>query len=138
MPVMKRLLLGLQAVGLMMAGLACGSSQDDKPPAPPTFPVKGQVTLDGQPLAGVFIVLHPLGGGARAQRSYGRTAADGSFTLSTFAHQDGAPPGRYAVTILWPDGDGQIPQYASPETSGIRVELKEAPNELAAFRLRRP
>lgn len=132
---MKRLLYVCGAVGLLLAGFGCGSSEGDKKGA--TFPVKGQVQLDGRPLGGVFVVLHPLAGDP-ARRSYGRTAADGTFVLSTYAHQDGAPAGEYIVTILWPDGEGQVPQYARPETSGIRVEIKQGANELAPFPLRRP
>jgi hypothetical protein len=72
----------------------------------------------------------------KAPVSYGRTGRDGAFTMSTYAEGDGAPPGQYAVSILWPDGESLIPKYSSPVTSGLQVEVKAGTNE-PAFRLRR-
>jgi hypothetical protein len=132
---MTRLLCAL--LGLSLLGSACSSSRDEPGAKEPTFPVKGRVYLDGEPLAGVFIVFHPFGGDAKAPKAYGRTGRDGVFTLSTHKEGDGAPAGHYAVTILWPDGESLIPKYTSPETSGLRVEVKQGDNE-PAVRLRSP
>ncbi|MBI2807568.1 MAG: hypothetical protein HYX68_21515 [Planctomycetes bacterium] len=73
---------------------------------------------------------------------------DGSFRLSTFRQQDGAPPGRYAVTVHWPsdtmkdeDGTPAGPdrlqgRYVNPKTTPLHAEIKAGENALAPFLLR--
>jgi hypothetical protein len=108
----------------------------------PTFPVKGQVLAEGRPASGVLVVFHLLDAtGPQPLRAYARTDADGTFTLSTYQPHDGAPAGRYAVTVVSPDdNEGRHwlpPRYALPDTSGLRVEIKPGTNQLTPFRLRR-
>lgn len=66
---------------------------------------------------------------------------DGSFELSTFGEFDGAPTGRYAVTIVWPsdslkqDDDNVGPdrlrnKYKNPAKSAWKIEIKNGPNDL--------
>src|SRR5262249_3428590 len=81
-------------------------------------------------------------------RSHGFARADGSFELSTNKPGDGAPAGRYRVSIVWSrtdpdDNRSRGPdllrgRYARPEKSGLQVEVKEGPNQLAPFELQAP
>jgi hypothetical protein len=68
---------------------------------------------------------------------------DGSFRLTTFTANDGAPAGRYVVTITMKDRDADgestnvLPaKYAKPETSDLHCEVKTGNNELQPFILR--
>ena len=71
---------------------------------------------------------------------------NGSFRLSTYASHDGAPAGRYAVSIVYRspeklvDGENAGPdllrgRYGDPKTTPLRVEIKEDTNELEPFYL---
>ena len=79
-------------------------------------------------------------------------AEDGSFSPTTYASDDGAPAGDYAVTVAWvreqdnqnaPLEEQRPPQnlvperYSKTETSGLTVQIKPGPNELAPFHLTR-
>jgi hypothetical protein len=131
-------LLGLLLAATALTGASCGKAKDGRKP---TFPVSGQVQYEGKPAPGATVVFHPLGADAQAPRSYARAGPDGTFRLSTWDPDDGAPAGRYAVTVLWTEGEEGTnrlpPHYAAPETSGLEVEVKEGTNELEPFRLRR-
>ncbi|NJO24457.1 MAG: hypothetical protein HC868_18030, partial [Sphingomonadales bacterium] len=72
---------------------SCGSS------GPKLHPVSGKLLFDGKPIEGATLVFHPVGGGDL--KPSGTTKADGSFTLSTYPHGDGAPAGDYVVLVTW-------------------------------------
>jgi mannose-6-phosphate isomerase-like protein (cupin superfamily) len=109
-----------------------GPTQPGQDQGPPPVKVTGVLTLNGQPLAGATITLVPEKDGRPAA---GRTDAEGRYTLSTFANDDGAVPGRYRVTIGVPPDQRApskrtIPQrYANPGTSGLTVEVSPGPNQ---------
>ncbi|MDY0170256.1 MAG: carboxypeptidase-like regulatory domain-containing protein [Thermoguttaceae bacterium] len=130
------------AVGVLLLS-GCGPSR------PTTYPVRGTVTLDGQPVAEAQVMLMPEDDGRPGQ---GITDASGRFTIGTFTSSDGALPGRHAVTVVSrrisgvgtdPDGlEGDIapggvkvewlvPQrYSSPKTSGITVDVAKGMSPL--------
>lgn len=132
------------AVGVVLLA-GCGPSR------PTTLPVRGTVTLDGQPVEGAQVMLVPDEGGRPGQ---GITDGAGRFTIGTFTASDGALPGRHAVTVVLrrvsgvstdPDGlEGDIqpggPQiewlvprrYSDPKTSGLTAEVERgmAPLEI--------
>lgn len=107
----------------------------------------GKLLIDDQPAPGAMLVLHPVGGGYDAERPRATVAADGSFALTTYDGQDGAPAGEYIVTAQWyasanKDAPGPWPnilpsKYASPESSDLRVQIAAAPNELPPIVIRR-
>ena len=76
-------------VCLMLVG--CG---DSATPVGEKKETSGKVTLKGQPLSGVKLVLQPLGDGAEA---YAVTGQDGAFKTS-------ATPGQYAWYFYAKDG----------------------------------
>jgi hypothetical protein len=108
--------------------------------AKPTFPVKGQVLVNDKPVRGIIVTFHPVGE-EKPVASFGKTDDAGFFTLSTYKADDGAPAGKYAVTMLLQKGEEGISllptAYASPATSRLSAVVKEGPTELPPFRLRR-
>jgi hypothetical protein len=134
---LRRLAPALVLVLAAMLCSSCGKANNQKP----VFPVHGKIVYEGQPLPHAFIVFHSLGDpGAKPVRPTAYGQDDGSFTLTTYAAKDGAPAGEYAVTVecrIPPiDDNGKPgrnilpPRYLRPETSGLRVQLAEGPNEL--------
>jgi hypothetical protein len=107
----------------------------------PTHPLKGLVTVDGKPAAAAtvrFYAENPMT--MRTQMvADGLTGDDGTFLVSTYKAFDGIPVGEYTVTVVmtggYDDGESEaknkLPaKYAKPETSGIKVTIKEGPNEV--------
>lgn len=110
-------------------------------------PADGRVTLDGSPVAGASVLVQPAAGPA----ARGLTAADGRFSLGTYAARDGVMPGPAAVSIscyeqkpLPAPGSGEPPlgknvlpdRYADASTSGLRVVIEAGMSPLE-FRLTR-
>ncbi len=112
-------------------------------------PVSGLVTLNGQPLPGASITLHPQ---RDSKTSFvtpqAKTAADGTFHLQTLQTRDGAAVGRYAVTVKLhgqvingeslADGPNLLPErYSLPSTTPLAVEIVPGVNhfdiQLVAF-----
>lgn len=126
---------------LLVPAWACASRQG--PPKKPTHPVNGRVLFEGRPVHNVLVVFHPTGPDAADQPpSMAKTDHEGRFQLSTYDLHDGAPVGKYAVTITAEEDQGTVGElpaiYASPATSGITVEVREGTNSLPPFQLRRP
>jgi hypothetical protein len=66
------------------------------------YPVEFAVSVKGAPPVGATVVLHPVGKDDPAvPRPTGRVDPAGTVKLSTFAQNDGAPPGEYTVTVTW-------------------------------------
>ncbi len=96
--------IGLFAV-ILAAG--CGSDKGDMSPERlkamaggklvETVPVSGTITVDGEPTAGVNLILHKSEGFAAVKES--RTDADGKYVWSTHLSGDGIEPGSYVVTF---------------------------------------
>lgn len=84
-----------------------------------TVPVKGTVRLNGKPVTKGTVKFEPEVPGRTAT---GAIQADGSFTLSTYATDDGAVPGPHRVAIV---GAGpEVPtRYATFASSRIEVEV---------------
>jgi hypothetical protein len=107
----------------------------------PTQLVHGQLFFEGVPAAGATVVFQKIGGkDKRAVRAEATVDADGSFTLTTYTANDGAPEGEYAVTAVWRkplvDAAGKLgpnilpPRYAKAESSGLKVTIKPGPNDV--------
>jgi hypothetical protein len=119
---------------------SCGSSQL----TPTLHPAKGSVLVDAAPAEGASVVLHASEGGGGLMPS-GTVQADGTFTLSTYPHGEGAPAGEYRVLLTWyPKNAREIenPQNKLPEiyadadnTPLPKVTIKEGPNELEPFKI---
>ena len=135
-------LLRLRSLGCALTGslallaASCGGG------GPTLYPVNGKVLYNGQPAEGATVVLHPAD--ASAPKPSGTVDADGSFTLRTHPHGEGAPAGDYAVVVTWypPNSRGlenpkpKLPaRYSDPTQSGLKATVKTGPTELEPFQL---
>jgi hypothetical protein len=128
------------AVFLALACSACGSGTDR------LYPVSGQVSYRGQPVAEALVVFHPLDG-QPGPKPLAYTDAQGRFTLTTHQAADGARAGEYAVTVelraLTTRGEDQtrdgrhlLPvRYSQPFTSGLRHRVEPDDNIVPMWRL---
>lgn len=120
--------LGLAFLVTLAAG--CGGEG-----VAPTAEVTGTVTYKGAPLENVNVVFTPANG----RPATGTTDAEGKFTLSTFASDDGAVPGEHRVAItstaippMPGTPEAAKPQkklfparYSDPAKSGLTAAVKE-------------
>jgi hypothetical protein len=129
-------------VAMLSFGVVSCASGDRKP----VFPVRGQVFFQDKPAAGALVLFHPVNDpDPQAARPRGWVDPDGSFALSTYAANDGAPAGDYVVTIDWRQalpgrGDSPSllpPQYSTPASSPLRVTVREETNDLSPFPIAR-
>src|SRR5262245_42477737 len=125
--------------------ILCGSSCAKNDGRRPVYPVRGQVLVSDKPAEKAFVVFHPAGAqDPQALRPYGHARADGSFKLTTYAADDGAPAGEYLVTVVWlAPGGGEDPpdllkgRYRDPAASPFKVTVQQGPTELTPFKLTR-
>jgi len=129
----SRRLAGPSLLAALIA-LGCGSAERHVP----VYPVKGSVKVNGKPAAKAAVTFHPLSGDAKAPSPTGEVAEDGTFVLGTYSANDGAPAGKYAVTVRWPTGSSPIGgdadeedklgrRYSDPTTSGLKAPSPPAP-----------
>ncbi len=137
---MKRSLTILVAT-LAFGLTSCGKSDALKP----TFPVSGQILLpDGKPAEHALVIFHPVGPAA-GPKPRGKVLANGTYQLTTFATDDGAPAGDYQVTVeLWlPGRPDEGPsnrlnaKYAKPDSSGLTATVGTGPAEIKTITLKR-
>lgn len=126
-----------------LPGIGCGKSENRVP----VHPVQGAIQFRGQPAHGAFVLLHPKNAAAGVPNPRATVAQDGSFVVSTFDGNDGAPEGDYIVTVQWyrpvkqgndlVGGPNVLPaRYASPRTSDVIVHIAAGENQLAPIQLR--
>lgn len=78
---------------------------------------------------------------AKRCNARGVIQSDGSYFLTTFVEGDGATPGRHQIIVQepYPDIDGDEvrirsaidAKYRRYNTSGLEIDVKEEPNEIA-------
>ena len=108
---------------LVVTGLVgCGGG----PSKPARAPVSGKVvTKGGKDCDGALVVFHASAQGrATDAKPVGTTGADGAFALTSFETNDGAIPGDYCVTIVWP---------ASTKSAKISLSSEILPNPVASY-----
>jgi len=139
--------VGARAQKLLLVCCLLGCASGERP----LYPVKGTVTVGGKPAKDVVVRFHPLNEPtAYPQPSQALTAADGSFSLTTYRTDDGAHAGEYAVTFLWYDvrvdsqGENVFSgpeklggRYKDPASSPFKVTVKPGVNELFTFELKK-
>lgn len=140
-----RILL-LMCLGLAMVGCGpTGMTPEEKlerllDDIKTTYPVKGEVTIDGAPQKDIWVYLVPKGsklpkGEQPAQR--GLTKEDGTFAITTYIEGDGAPAGDYVICIeklryrqtgsSWVGPDQLGKKYSDPEKSEFTVTVGGEP-----------
>ena len=131
--------IGCSAIVAMVAG--CGGSALKDPPVLPVTPVSGTVKFGSEIPAGATVSFVPLVRTEEGISSSGVVKADGSFKVSTYGQEDGAPLGDYVVLIQWfkplggelgnAGGPNVIPaNYSDPAKSPVKVTVKEGSNEI--------
>jgi len=119
----------------------------DGPKRKPAFPTQGKLLIGNQPVANVTLFFQPVGTtDAEPTRAYATTSLDGTFSLTTYEANDGAPEGDYVVTLLYEPVDsplsrakGKPPKidkkYTAIETSPLKVKIEKKPmNQLEPFK----
>jgi hypothetical protein len=103
---------------LLVANVGCDRPSDQ----PPLAPVRGVVTMDGNPLAGKNVVFSPQGGRA----SMGKTNENGEYELMYTNRWEGAIIGPHDVTILTPgpEVEGMPYQENVPFKYNVNTILK--------------
>jgi hypothetical protein len=130
----------------LMAVAVAGCAAKEK--RVPVFPVKGTVLVGGKAAEKAQVIFHPVGeADPKVPRPTGEVAADGTFSLSTYTANDGAPAGDYTVTVTWPEGISPIGgdadtggdrlggRYSNPKTTALRARVNEAATDLPPFKL---
>jgi hypothetical protein len=134
----------LLVAALSIAVAGCGASPD--PDRLAVFPASGKISFNGKVPDGAYLALHSK---TKAKAPNGQEVvpsaqvkSDGTFQLSSYAANDGAPTGEYAVTIEWHKtikqaaGDPMLgpnllpPQYSRSQTSPLTVTIAAGMNEL--------
>jgi hypothetical protein len=126
---------------LLLAG--CWGAKEERPPA---FPVRGKVLVNGRPAAGAIVVLHAMSDTKLAGLCpHALVEPDGSFRLTTYRSEDGAPAGTYALTLTWAlpprpgleEGPDRFRgRYADPRRPVCQVEITAGPNDLDPVQLK--
>jgi len=104
--------------------------------------------VSGKPAAKAFVLFIPLKEQTETPdpRPRAEVNDDGTFSLSTYGQNDGAPAGDYKVTIHWPGGtrpdgseeppDKLMGRYSDPATAKLRATVKAGQNDLPQFDLK--
>lgn len=122
-----RLTAGAALGAVLLAATGCGGG------GPKIVPVSGVVLIDGQPLTYGHVQVLPTGW----RPASGRIDANGRFTLTTTAANDGCAVGTHTVVVL--AGESITPEtmkwhapqrYADPATSGLTVTISGPTDDL--------
>ncbi|MBC7854668.1 MAG: hypothetical protein IAF94_14645 [Pirellulaceae bacterium] len=98
-----RTVLGASALTLLsFVCTGCGGSSDNLG----LGAVSGKVTFNGQPVTGGSVMFNPIASEAKklltGKPAAAEVGSDGSFTLTTYAKNDGAAVGKHRVTFTPP------------------------------------
>jgi hypothetical protein len=131
--------------GSLLAVVAgCGGTTYVDPPVVPVVPVSGSIKFGAETPAGAKVTLVPVARTEEGINSSGVVKSDGTFKISTYGQEDGAPLGDYVVLVQWfrplsgedgnTGGPNVIPKdYSDPKKSPVKVTVKEGSNELPAI-----
>jgi hypothetical protein len=128
---------------LFVAG--CSERKHEPGPKVESFPVTGTVSVAGQPAAGARVFFHPTPYQPRQRVFDAFTGEGGQFQPTTNTPGDGLPPGKYIVTITWPEIPTDDPElerdklrgrYNNPKRPVFTVEVKAEANNLKPFELK--
>lgn len=131
----------LQFIPLVLLLIGCANEEQ----RPTVYPVRGELYVNGQPAEGALLSLHPADGvnfDTRGSRPWSIVEADGSFVVSTYASDDGAPVGNYRVSVVWwnnPNAANPVDRlsgrFANPKQSQWHVQVSAADNSLEPHRI---
>ena len=113
-----RVCLGMMAV-LALTSAGCGGG-------PKLVPVSGRVAYEaGGPVTAASICFIPdAGRGNHGQLATGLLAEDGTFTLRTYPHGDGAMIGSYKVTVSLGRGTSKkLAKYTRENATPFKIDV---------------
>ncbi|MGO8748111.1 MAG: hypothetical protein ACLQNE_19225 [Thermoguttaceae bacterium] len=128
--------------GLMLQFASCGRGGHA-----PAYPVTGKVLFKGKPAEGAQVTFIGLDEkDPKSPKPGAQVKKNGVFRLSTFLSYDGAPAGRYAVTVVYRSPLRKVNdentgpdllrgRYADAKTTPLKAEIKTGNNELEPFDL---
>jgi hypothetical protein len=129
----RRCRMAFERAGLTVALIAALTSAGCSDGRPQRVPIRGQVRIDGKPLAKGCIMFVRAG----ARPASGMLDAQGRFELTCFEPGDGAIPGSYQVKVTAAEPVGETSmrwhtpkEYADEKTSGIALEITEPQDDL--------
>jgi len=96
---------------------------------PKCYPVKGQVTWQGEPVPLGEVTFFPVGGGRPAT---GNITGDGTYELTTHERGDGALVGEYKVSIEcieYPKSNQPLPKTLAEEAQ-VDISHRTTPQRL--------
>jgi hypothetical protein len=129
-----------------------GCSKDDG--RIPVYPVTGKVIVNGAPAERAQVVFYPIADELRKPGMpipSAATDANGVFRLRSYDPGDGAPVGKFNVTVFWAgparsgadeESESYVPndrlggRYADPKKSGLTATVEEGGGELPPFELK--
>ena len=113
-----------------------------------TFPVTGQVYVDGQPAAELVVTCHDVKGLDKENPTLSSaiTGQDGKFQIATYEAADGVPEGDYVLTFEWKERnlmkggfsgpDKLNGRYTDPQKSETRFTVEQGkPTDLGQIEL---
>ncbi len=121
-----------------MTGLTSGCGKSE-PERLAVQPVTGQVTFQGKPAAGAFVVFHSKTDKDKFPPPTAEVDKQGNFKLGTYTRDDGAPVGEYAVTVVlrktiekdgeFQQGPNLLPeQYSKADTTKLNIHVADGAN----------
>jgi hypothetical protein len=128
--------------------LLCAGCFSSAKPWEITHPASGTVELKGKPIENAELTLFPVDAGVpESVRPRAKSTTGGQFVLGTYSQTDGAPVGKYKVTVVRNDVSiskdtivakpNDLPsKYSSASTTDIIVEIVAGDNELPAIVLK--
>jgi hypothetical protein len=131
----------LLAAILSLTGCSKTSSWDK------TYPVTGRLSYKGKPLSDAELAFFPTDPDAPdTVRPKAKSSEDGSFVVWTYQRGDGAPAGRYKVTVVHHSvavskdtlvaKPNDLPgKYARRDTTDLQIEVQKGVNEIPPFQL---
>jgi hypothetical protein len=107
-------------------------------------PVRGTLhAADGKPAAGATVTLHPADGRPLDPLPFAVVGAGGAFVVGSWTTGDGAPPGTYAVTVVWrsvipsDSPEGKLKgRYADPKKPLATVTVSDGETVLDPLKLK--
>ncbi|MBN9120327.1 MAG: hypothetical protein J0I06_14415 [Planctomycetes bacterium] len=130
----------------LLAGCAPQEKSDNRVKV---YPVEGKLLVLGRPAGDAALAFRAADKDrAGGHCPVGITRADGTFRLTTYSQDDGAPEGEYVITLYWPHDpqfatgvacecsevtthDRLFGRYADPATSQLRATVRPERNEIA-------
>ncbi len=133
--------------GLTLCVLLCSCGRSGQP-RKETFPVTGEVSVDGKSVERLAVTCHAVQGIDTEHPTYSQafTDKDGKFKISTYQQADGVPEGEYAITFFWGEmnllsmtyggPDKLKDRYNDPKKSTFRIKVEKGkPTDLGKIEL---